>query len=74
MRNKISSSTPTRHSHWLVRMVGWLFGKNLAQWLCMSVVMLFSYIIAKGGHGFDLLVFWVAAQLWITFKPNKQLS
>ena len=72
MRNDKFNSTPARNSHWLIRLVRWLFGENLAQWLCMAVLIYFAWCIAGGGHGFDLLVVWIAGNLWISFKPNVE--
>jgi len=74
MRTKDSSSTPAANSHWLIRLVRWMFGENIQQWMCMLIVIAFAYMIAKGGHGFDLLVFWVAANLWDIFKPNVKVE
>jgi type IV secretory pathway VirB2 component (pilin) len=54
------------------RLVGWLFGHNLKQALCIVGIMVLSFQIARGGHGFDLLCCFVLSELCKTFSPNRE--
>ncbi len=72
MRNKAQQSTTAGHSHWLVRLVRCIFGHNLKQALCIIGLMILSFQIAKGGHGFDLLCCLILSELFKLFSPNDK--
>ncbi len=59
-----------RQSYWIMRAFRWLLGENVAQWICMAVVIYFSCCISISGHGFDLLIFWIAGNLRTFFHTN----